>query len=186
MSVYIKKFTLFCAILVVCFWQAQGQAADVSAPAVQGAATAESSPSQMGLLDDDWELQIGDRLEYQVLEEQEESLLLSVNGNGELLVPLLGTVPAEGKTSKQLAYEIKKELEGDFFHRATVLITQREVDRNRGRVTVIGEVKRQGEQLIPADAPLTLSQAILQGGGFSLHADRSKVSVVSEGQEQAR
>jgi protein involved in polysaccharide export with SLBB domain len=47
-------------------------------------------------------------------------------------------------------------------------------------------VKRQGEQLIPADAPLTLSQAILQGGGFSLHADRSKVSVVSEGQEQAR
>jgi len=101
-------------------------------------------------------------------------------------VPLLGSFPAEGKTSKGLAYEIKQKLEVDFFHRATVLITQREVDRNRGRVKVIGEVKRQGEQLIPADSPLTLSQAILAGGGFTLDADESKVSVVSAGQEQPR
>jgi polysaccharide export outer membrane protein len=40
--------------------------------------------------------------------------------------------------------------------------------------------------LIPADSPLTLSQAVLAGGGFTLHADEAKVSIVSEGQEQPR
>ena len=174
------KLAFVCAIILP--FIGQGQSVQV----VESAAAVEAGPTQMGLLDDDWELQVGDRLVYQVLEEHEEELLLAVNGNGELLVPLLGSFPAEGKTSKGLAYEIKQKLEVDFFHRATVLITQREVDRNRGRVKVIGEVKRQGEQLIPADSPLTLSQAILAGGGFTLDADESKVSVVSAGQEQPR
>ena len=156
--------------------------AEAAGPAAERA----EAPTQMSLLDDEWELQIGDRLIYEVLEEREESRLLTVNGNGEVLVPLIGSVEAEGKTAKELAYEIKDRLEEDFFHRATVVISQREEDRNRGRVTVIGEVNKQGEQLIPADAPLTLSQAILQSGGFTLGADRSKVSVVGEGKEEAR
>jgi polysaccharide export outer membrane protein len=141
----------------------------------------------MTLLDDDWELKSGDRLVYEVLEEREEEpRLLVINGSGELLVPLIGRVEAEGKTSKELAYEIKEELEKEFFHRATVVISQREEDRNRGRVSVIGEVRRQGEHIIPVDAPLTLSQAIMQSGGFSAEADRTKVSVVGQGEEQAR
>ncbi|MEM7791195.1 MAG: polysaccharide biosynthesis/export family protein [Verrucomicrobiota bacterium] len=144
------------------------------------------SPSQMSLLDDDWELKIGDRLIYQVVEEREEPLLLSVNGNGDLLVPYIGNVSAQGKTGKQLAYEIKEKLEAEFFYRATVMITQREEDRNRGRVMVMGEVNRPGEQLIPADAPLTMSQAILQAGSFTLYADRAKVSIVSEGAKESR
>ena len=146
----------------------------------------DAEPSQMSLLDDDWELKNGDRLVYQVLEEREEPLLLAINGNGDLLVPLVGSIPAAGKTSKELAYEVKAQLEGDFFHRATVVISQRQEDRNRGRITVIGEVQRQGEQLIPVDSPLTLSEAILQGGGFTLYANRSSVSVVSEGQNEPR
>ncbi len=150
------------------------------------ASASDGEPTQMSLLDDDWKLKNGDRLVYQVLEEREEPLLLAINGKGELLVPLVGSIPAAGKTSRELAYEVKEMLEKDFFHRATVVISQREEDRNRGRITVIGEVKRQGEQLIPVDAPLTLSQAILQGGGFTLYANRSNVSVVGAGQDEAR
>ena len=186
MFVSIKPWALLSAVLLSILSQVHGQAVEATAPAAHVANTgvsADAAPTQMALLDDDWELQIGDRLVYQVMEEQEEELLLAVNGNGELLVPLLGSIAAKGKTSKGLAYEIKKELEVDFFYRATVLISQREADRNRGRVKVIGQVNRQGEQLIPADSPLTLSQAILASGGFTLHADQSKVSVVSAGQE---
>jgi polysaccharide export outer membrane protein len=189
MFVSIKPWALLSAVLLSILSQVHGQAAEATAPAAHVANTgvsADAAPTQMALLDDDWELQIGDRLVYQVMEEQEEELLLAVNGNGELLVPLLGSIAAKGKTSKGLAYEIKKELEVDFFYRATVLISQREADRNRGRVKVIGQVNRQGEQLIPADSPLTLSQAILASGGFTLHADQSKVSVVSAGQEDPR
>lgn len=146
-----------------------------------------NAPDYMSLLDDDWELKSGDRLVYEVLEERkEEPILLVITGNGELLVPLVGRVEAEGKTTKALAFEIKKELEKEFFHRATVVISQREEDRNRGRVSVIGEVRQQGEQIIPVDAPLTLSQAIMQSGGFSDEADRAKISVVGQGEQQAR
>ncbi|MGZ0656708.1 polysaccharide biosynthesis/export family protein [Coraliomargarita sp. W4R72] len=174
----------------------RAQDADVTANVVTDAANvdadaanvdaAEVDPTQMSLLDDDWELKAGDRLVYQVLEEREDPLLLAINGNGDLLVPLIGTIPATGKTSKELAYEVKETLEKDFFYRATVVISQREEDRNRGRITVIGEVKRQGEQLIPVDSPLTLSEAILQGGGFTLYANRTNVSVVSEGEDESR
>ncbi len=179
-KIQVLVFVVFCGLgRLLCQAEEAGASSSVSA-------VSEAEPSQMSLLDDDWKLQIGDRLIYQVLEEREEPVLLAVNGNGDLLLPLIGSFPAEGKTSKELAYEIKAELEKEFFYRATVVIRQREEDRNRGRVTVIGEVNRQGEQLIPVDSPLTLSQAILQCGGFTLYANRSKVSVVSEGQEDAR
>jgi protein involved in polysaccharide export with SLBB domain len=186
-------FLLLCLMFPLTGLQAQSTlvlaASSSVSPASETAETAnvvDAAPTQMSLLDDDWELKNGDRLVYQVLEEREDPVLLAINGNGDLLVPLVGSIPAAGKTSKELAYSVKALLEKDFFHRATVVISQREEDRNRGRVTVIGEVKRQGEQLIPVDAPLTLSQAILQGGGFTLYANRSNVSVVSEGQEEPR
>ena len=92
----------------------------------------------------------------------------------------------KGKTSKKLAYEIRSKLEEEFFHRATVVISQRQEDRNRGRVSVIGEVRSQGEHIIPVDAPLTLSQVIMQSGGFSAEADRANVSIVGQGERQAR
>lgn len=162
-----------------CIAQAAEEKADVP--------PASNEPDFMTLLDDDWELKAGDRVVYEILEEREaEPRMLVINGSGELLVPLIGRIEAQGKTSKALAYEIKSKLEEDFFHRATVVLSQREGDRNRGRVSIIGEVRRQGEQVIPVDAPLTLSQAIMQGGGFSDQADRTKVSVVGQGQDQAR
>lgn len=184
MTAYSLKIVQVLLLLLPAFGSLHAQ--NTGSTDAASAHAADAEPSQMSLLDDDWKLKNGDRLVYQVLEEREEPLLMAINGNGELLVPLVGSIPAAGKTSKELAYEVKAQLEKDFFHRATVVISQRQEDRNRGRITVIGEVKRQGEQLIPVGSPLTLSQAILQGGGFTLYANRSSVSVVSEGQDEPR
>lgn len=179
---FVAKSNFFFLFLLFVGWSAALAAEEGSAPAADN-----NDPDYMTLLDDDWELKAGDRLVYEVLEEREEEpLLLVINGSGELLVPLVGRVEAQGKTSKKLAYEIKSKLEEDFFHRATVVIMQRQEDRNRGRISVIGEVRRQGEQIIPVDAPLTLSQAIMQSGGFSDEANRSRVSIVGQGEQQAR
>jgi len=179
---FVSYWKFFASIFLALGW-CSVLAAEESA----GRPATNNEPDFMTLLDDDWKLKSGDRVVYEVLEERaEEPMLLVVNGNGELLVPLIGRVEAQGKTSKTLAYEIKEELEKEFFHRATVVISQREEDRNRGRVSVIGEVRRQGEQIIPVDSPLTLSQAIMQSGGFSNEADRTKVSVVGQGEQQAR
>ena len=169
---------IFCAICLAGLSVSAEEATTV-APVVS-----DENPNQMSLLDDEWQLKVGDRVIYEVLEEQEDPGILIVNGNGQLLVPLIGLVLAEGKTSRDLAYEIKKELEVDFFYRATVLISQRQEDRNRGRVAVLGEVNRPGEQIIPPDAPLSLTQALLLAGDFTLDADRSNVTVVREGSSE--
>ncbi len=165
---------LFCASWISVY-------AEADSSAVESTSDVAASPNQMSLLDDEWQLKVGDRVIYEVLEEQEDPGILIVNGNGQLLVPLVGLIPAEGKTSRQLAYEIKKELEVDFFYRATVLISQRQEDRNRGRVAILGEVNRPGEQVIPPDSPLSLTQALLLAGDFTLEADRSNVTVVRGG-----
>lgn len=175
---YIRLVAVVCGLLCVSgAWAlAQGESTDVEA-----VVDSDSSPNQMSLLDDEWQLKVGDRVIYEVLEEQEDPGILIVNGNGQLLVPLIGLVPAEGKTSRELAYEIQDELEVDFFYRATVLISQRQEDRNRGRVAILGEVNRPGEQIIPPDAPLSLTQALLLAGDFTSEADRSNVTVVRGG-----
>lgn len=177
MYFYFRLFVTIFSLLFAAVFTVSGEVGSASVEVAE----ADTSPNQMSLLDDEWQLKVGDRVIYEVLEEQEDPGILIVNGNGQLLVPLIGLVEAEGKTSRQLAYEMKEALEVDFFYRATVLISQRQEDRNRGRVAILGEVNRPGEQIIPPDAPLSLTQALLLAGDFTLDADKSNVTVVRGG-----
>lgn len=135
-------------------------------------------PSQMDLLDAERILEVGDRLVYQVQEEREPPTSLFVDDRGEVQVPLIGRIKATGLTCRQLAYQIRDELEKDFFHRATVIIRFQFADRSRGRVTVLGEVREPGRLPIPTDEVITVSAAILRAGGFLTGADSSKVVLV--------
>lgn len=176
---YIRLLVAICSLYLSTGFSAYAESVDAATGLA--ASGLDANPNQMSLLDDEWKLKVGDRVIYEVLEEQEDPGILIINAKGQLLVPLIGLVPAEGKTSRELAYEIKKELEVDFFYRATVLISQRQEDRNRGRVAILGEVNRPGEQIIPPDAPLSLTQALLLAGDFTLNADKSNVTVVRGG-----
>jgi protein involved in polysaccharide export with SLBB domain len=114
-------------------------------------AEASAKPSQMDLLNNIKNIQIGDRLVYQVLEERESAVQLFVNDRGQVDFPLIGYVDAVGKTCYVLAYEVKELLEVDFFHRATVLLRHQFADNSRGRINVVGRVARPGPINIPAD-----------------------------------
>ena len=147
--------------------------------AAQGRAVADAGVpiSQMELLDNDRSLSVGDRLVYEVLEEREDPLILFVDDRGLLRVPLVGNVPAAGKTPRALAYEVKELLEVDYFHQATVMLRYQYAQNSRGRVTIVGHVRSQGPQIIPADEVLTVSAAVLRAGGVVAGGDPRKVTL---------
>ena len=135
--------------------------------------------NSMAVLDEKKKLGPNDFVSFRVVEDRDnESQRLRVNDNGELEVPYIGPVPAEGKSCKQLAYDIKAVLEKEYYYHATVILALDRVSReSRGRIYVYGSVRGQGPQEIPADESYTVSKAIIRAGGFGDFADKRKVKV---------
>jgi polysaccharide export outer membrane protein len=134
----------------------------------------------MALLDDHQKLGPGDRVTYRVIEDQDDPRSLTITDSGELEVPYYGLVPAVGKTSRQLAQEIKTLLEQKLYYRATVILAVELVNRTRtsGKVYVTGQVRNKGGFDIPAGESLTVSKAILNAGGFSDFSDKRNVKLI--------
>jgi polysaccharide export outer membrane protein len=103
-----------------------------------------------------------------------------ITDSGELEVPYYGLVSAVGKTSRQLAQEIKALLEQKLYYRATVILAVELVNRTRssGKVYVTGQVRNKGGFDIPAGESLTVSKAILNAGGFSDFSDKRNVKLI--------
>jgi polysaccharide export outer membrane protein len=135
--------------------------------------------NSMSVLDDKKRLGSNDYVSFRVVEDRDDqSQLLRINDNGELEVPYIGLVPAQGKTCRELAYTIKNALEKEYYYHATVILAvDRISEKSRGRVYVYGSVKGQGPQEIPPDETYTVSKAIIRAGGFGDFADKRKVKL---------
>jgi len=93
-------------------------------------------------------------------------------------VPYIGLVPAQGKTCKELAFNIKSALEKEYYYHATVILAvDRVSEKSRGRIYVYGSVKSQGPQEVPPDESYTVSKAVIRAGGFGDFANKRKVKV---------
>jgi len=142
--------------------------------------------NSMAVLDDKKRLGPDDFVSFRVVEDRDnESQHLRVNDNGELEVPYIGLVPAQGRTCRQLAYSIKSALEREYYYHATVILAvDRVSDKSRGKVYVYGAVKGQGPQEIPPDENYTVSKAVIRAGGFGDFADKRKVKITrKDGQD---
>jgi len=142
--------------------------------------------NSMAVLDDKKRLGPNDYVSFRVVEDRDnDSQRLRVNDNGELEVPYIGLVPAEGKSCKELAYTIKGQLEKEYYYHATVILAvDRVSEKSRGKIYVYGSVKSQGPQEIPADEKYTVSKAIIKAGGFGDFANKRKVKLTRKnGQE---
>jgi len=194
-----KCFFSFCNLLVSVFLSAPWVAAQESSP-FQNASrvspieqplsgTSGSTvmrTNSMAVLDDKKRLGPDDFVSFRVVEDRDnESQHLRVNDNGELEVPYIGLVAAQGRTCRQLAYSIKSALEREYYYHATVILAvDRVSDRSRGKVYVYGAVKGQGPQEIPPDEIYTVSKAIIRAGGFGDFADKRKVKITrKDGQD---
>jgi len=127
---------------------------------------------------DQYKLRAGDKVSFQVLEDREPPKSLVVADSGELEVPCLGRIMALGKTCKELAGELKPQLEQDYYYRATVVIALEVANRVLGRVYVWGQVRNQGAIDLFVNEHLTAGQAILRAGGFADFANQKRVKLV--------
>lgn len=151
-------------------------AAGLSAPAITNN-PALSLDNNMALLDDKYRLGIGDRLSFKIVEDSEDPKQLEITDSGEIEVPYIGRVSATGKTSKQLAAELKARLEKEYYYQATVIVAVNFKAKSQGKVYLVGPVGTPGAQEIPNDEEFTLSKAILRAGSFGDFADQHHVRV---------
>jgi protein involved in polysaccharide export with SLBB domain len=128
--------------------------------------------------DDKYKLRVGDKVSLQILEDRDLPKSLVVADSGELDVPYVGRVAAADKTCKQLAGELKAQLEKEYYYQATVIIALDQANRFLGRVYVWGQVRNQGPIDIAVNENLTAGKAILRAGGFADFANKKKVKVV--------
>jgi polysaccharide export outer membrane protein len=166
------------------FSSRQQTAASVSAgPVNPGAAVLTS----MDVLDNSRPISAGDTISIRILEDRREALQQVVAVTGEVQAPYVGLVHAKGKTCRDLAYTIKRELEKNFFKNATVVIaidklSPEELIRVREEdldfYVVFGIVARQGKYDLPSNEDISISQAILRAGGFAQFANKEKVKVI--------
>jgi len=138
---------------------------------------ATNSSSTFDVLDDKYRVAIGDQLSFRIVEDEEDPKALVVTDSGDVQVPYIGRYPAAGKTCKQLAAALKKELEKEFYLQATVIIAVDAKPRSRGKIYLVGAIRAPGPQEISSDEQLTVSKAILRAGGFAEFADQKNVRV---------
>ena len=131
-----KCLLALCSFLVSAFLTAQWIGAQDSSPfqnvprasAVEQPLSGTSGntvmrTNSMSVLDDKKRLGPDDFVSFRVVEDRDnESQRLRVNDNGELEVPYIGLVPAQGKTCRELAYNIKSALEKEYYYHATVIL----------------------------------------------------------------
>jgi protein involved in polysaccharide export with SLBB domain len=128
--------------------------------------------------DDKYKLRPGDKVSLQILEDRDLPKGLIVADSGELDAPYVGRVIAKDKTCKQLALDLKQQLEKEFYYRATVIIALDAANKLLGRVYVWGQVRNQGPIDIALNENLTAGKAILRSGGFADFANKKRVKLI--------
>lgn len=158
-----------------------GTSTETTSPATP-AATAETLTS-MEALDDQTKLGKGDTISFRVIEDRDKAVQLLVSDNGDVNFPYINRVKVEGKTCHQVALDVKKLLEVDYYKRATViigldLINDFDKTKPKDMAWVMGEVRAVGPLELYKNQTTTVSQLIMRAGGFGDFADQRKVKVI--------
>ncbi len=114
-----------------------------------------------------------DMLEVSVFQVPDLSRTVQVDAAGQIGLPLIGNVPAAGKTAEELAGDIAGRLGQKYLESPQVTVFVK--DAPGRQVTVEGAVNRPG--LFPLVGTTTLLQAVALSGGLSDIADASDITV---------
>jgi protein involved in polysaccharide export with SLBB domain len=138
--------------------------------------------TSMDALDGQNHLDIGDTISFRVIEDRDNPVTRVVTDTGEVDFPYVGRLKVKGKTCRDVALELKKLLEVDYYKRATVIIGLDVIagdDKSKPHsfVWITGEVRQQGPQELSKIQPVTVSQAIMRAGGFTDYANQKSIRV---------
>jgi len=127
-----------------------------------------SSDAGSGVLDDDYKIQPLDVVEVTVFQVKDLDGTRQVSRTGYISMPLIGELPAKGKSVKELETLIAARLGSNYLRSPDVHVSVK--DYASQRFTVEGAVGAPG--VYPISGRMTLLQAIAQAKGLTRVADR--------------
>ena len=143
-------------------------------PATAAQAVAETAPAAADEMAA-YSVAPGDVLRIAVWKEPELSGDAFVRLDGMITVPLVGDVKAAGKTTEQIATEVRTRLR-PFLETPQVTVTVSQAVS--ARFYVIGEVTTSGA--FPLTGRITILQALALAGGFREFAKRERIVLIRE------
>ena len=148
---------------------ATGSAAEpVRLPASAGTLTAAGTPGNAG-----YKIGPADVLDISVFKVPELARTAVVDDEGAVNLPLLGDVPAAGKTSRELERDLAKKLGAKYLQSPQVTVAVKEY--NSQRVTIEGAVKTPGVHALKGKT--SLLQLVAMSGGLDTATSDSTVVV---------
>jgi polysaccharide export outer membrane protein len=121
-----------------------------------------------------YRLGAGDSVRITVFEQEGLSNTYSVDQSGYLAFPLIGSIPARGRTAQEMEGALAAKLREGYLRDPDVSV---EVDRYRP-IFVMGEVGSAGQySYVPG---LTAQKAIAIAGGFSARANQANVDITRD------
>jgi len=121
--------------------------------------------------DEAYHLDAGDKLRVVVYGQEGLTNTYAVSAGGSITMPLIGSVPARGRTTVGLAAEISAKLRAGFIREPSVAV---EIEAYRP-FFILGEVAAPGQY--PYVPNMTVESAVAIAGGFSPRARRDSVTV---------
>jgi polysaccharide export outer membrane protein len=118
-----------------------------------------------------YHLDAGDRLRVVVYGQEGLTNTYSISAGGTITVPLIGSVPARGRTPQGLATDIAARLRNGYIREPSVAV---EIEAYRP-FFILGEVQAPGQY--PYVPNMTAESAVAIAGGFSPRARKDRVTV---------
>ena len=129
------------------------------------------TPPEPARYDTAYRLDAGDRLRVVVYGQEGLTNTYAIDAGGSITMPLIGSVPARGKTPAALAADITAKLRNGFIREPSVAV---EIEAYRP-FFILGEVAAPGQY--PYVPNMTVESAVAIAGGFSPRALRDRVTI---------
>lgn len=132
-------------------------------------------PTQPVRYDSAYRLDAGDKLRVVVFGQDGLTNTYAIDAGGSITMPLIGAVPARGRTTAGLAAEIGVKLRNGYIREPSVAV---EIEAYRP-FFILGEVAAPGQY--PYVPNMTVESAVAIAGGFSPRAKRDSVTLTHPG-----
>jgi polysaccharide export outer membrane protein len=145
--------------------------ASTSVPTASAVPVAYAPMSAPAAYDDAYHLDAGDKLRVVVYGQEGLTNSYAIGAGGSITMPLIGAVPARGRTTAGLAAEVTRRLRSGYIRDPSVAV---EIESYRP-FFILGEVAAPGQY--PYVPNMTVESAVAIAGGFSPRASRDSVTL---------
>jgi polysaccharide export outer membrane protein len=152
-------------------YMAYGQPADGAPPRQAYAQAAYAAVAMPAAYDAAYQLDAGDKLRVVVFGQEGLTNSYAIDAGGSITMPLIGSVPARGRTPAALAAEITGKLRNGYIRDPSVAV---EIESYRP-FFILGEVAAPGQY--PYVPNMSVESAVAIAGGFSPRARRDQVTL---------